>query len=179
MITLKLIKETVERISGVNDISVKKKTNYLVHCRFCYFKLCQVFRKELKNPSLYVIGAKVKRDHATVLHGLKTFDNLMETKGLITEDVYSACLKLLGGYLDNSDELKEAIKNKDLNNYYKIRHIKLQEKYRSVINNLSYKLSMYRGNPIVDNIITLEKQDLKELEIKLDAFFKVKKAINP
>ena len=57
------------------DLSSKSRKRELVYGRAVYFKLC----KDLTRVSLHSIGKIVGRDHATVLHGLNLFDNVIDT----------------------------------------------------------------------------------------------------
>jgi hypothetical protein len=56
------------------DITKKKKTNEYVFARTVYYKLC----KELTNLPLEEIGSKVNKDHCSVLHNLKNFEQTMK-----------------------------------------------------------------------------------------------------
>ena len=53
------------------NLKTKKRTRELTQARFIYFKLARQF---CNNASLAAIGKVVKRDHATVLNGLKKYD---------------------------------------------------------------------------------------------------------
>lgn len=53
------------------DIRENKRDRYIVMCRAVYF----YFAKKTTNFSLERIGKKVNRDHASVLHSLKNFEN--------------------------------------------------------------------------------------------------------
>ena len=69
----KIIKKAVE--SAFNTcISVKSRKREIVYMRSIYYKLC----KDFTNESLNAIGKQVNKDHATVLNGLKIFDNIID-----------------------------------------------------------------------------------------------------
>ena len=69
----KIIKKAVE--SAFNTcISVKSRKREIVYMRSIYYKLC----KDFTNESLDAIGKQVNKDHATVLNGLKIFDNIID-----------------------------------------------------------------------------------------------------
>lgn len=69
----KIIKKAVE--SAFNTcISVKSRKREIVYMRSIYYKLCKDFTSE----SLDAIGKHVNKDHATVLNGLKIFDNIID-----------------------------------------------------------------------------------------------------
>tara|TARA_B100000212_G_scaffold250863_1_gene192016 strand:- start:522 stop:935 length:414 start_codon:yes stop_codon:yes gene_type:complete len=65
------ILKMVEDELNLFNLKTKKRTRELSQARFIYFKLA---RKFCSYSSLAAIGRAVKRDHATVLNGLKKFD---------------------------------------------------------------------------------------------------------
>jgi hypothetical protein len=60
------------------DITKKKKTNQYVFARTVYYKLA----KELTNLPLEEIGRQVNKDHCSVLHSLKNFEEVVKRKEL-------------------------------------------------------------------------------------------------
>lgn len=72
--TLQEIRKIVE-VRLELDLSSKSRKRELVYGRAVYFKLC----KELTKCSLNDIGRAVNRDHATVIHGLTLFDDVIDT----------------------------------------------------------------------------------------------------
>jgi len=70
--TLQEIKTLVEQETN-NTLSTKTRKRDIVYTRAVYFKLCRVHTQQ----PLSDIGKPVGRDHATVLHGLKLFDNVL------------------------------------------------------------------------------------------------------
>jgi hypothetical protein len=60
------------------DIRKKKKTNQYVFARTVYYKLA----KELTNLPISEIGRQVNKDHCSVLHNLKNFDEVVKRKEL-------------------------------------------------------------------------------------------------
>jgi chromosomal replication initiation ATPase DnaA len=70
-----IIKEVNDRL-GI-DISAKKRTREFVNGRMLYMKLA----KEL-NPriSLSAIGRSINKNHATIIHGIQSFDNIRQFK---------------------------------------------------------------------------------------------------
>ena len=69
----KIIKEAVESAFNTS-INVKSRRREIVYIRSIYYKLCKDFTKE----SLDAIGKHVNKDHATVLNGLKIFNNIID-----------------------------------------------------------------------------------------------------
>ena len=60
------------------DITKKKKTNEYVFARTLYYKLA----KEYTNLPITAIGAAVNKDHCSVIHNLKNFDEVIKRKEL-------------------------------------------------------------------------------------------------
>ena len=76
MVTCKYIKELVEEKTGIEDISVKSRETYLIYARAVTYALCvryAVYGESNQARIGYVMG---RRDHTTVHHGLKVFNNL-------------------------------------------------------------------------------------------------------
>ena len=75
-----MTKEIIEFINAELkiDITKKKKTNQYVFARIIYYKLA----KELTNLPLEEIGRQVNKDHCSVLHNLKNFDEVVKRKEL-------------------------------------------------------------------------------------------------
>ena len=53
------------------DIQTKRRMREIVYARFLYYRLC----RDLTKLSLYEIGKTVGFDHASVINGLKQYDN--------------------------------------------------------------------------------------------------------
>jgi len=60
------------------DITKKKKTNQYVFARTVYYKLA----KELTNLPIAEIGRQVNKDHCSVIHNLKNFEEVVKRKEL-------------------------------------------------------------------------------------------------
>ena len=70
--TLKDIRKAVELVSGIDDLSLKTRKREYIDARMIYYKIAS----EITEKSTVKIGMEVCKDHATVMHGLKTFENL-------------------------------------------------------------------------------------------------------
>lgn len=66
------IKTTVETITN-HKIDKTSRDRHLVYARAIFFKLA----KQHTRHTLYKIGATVGRHHATVIHGIKIFDDII------------------------------------------------------------------------------------------------------
>ena len=91
MITVKTLHDLVEREFMVK-LSSKSRLNHIVHARWVYFKLS----REFTSASLSTIGREVKRDHATVLHGLKYIDaDMRDQRFAYVAEAYERLKKFL------------------------------------------------------------------------------------
>ena len=66
-------KKIIEFETGVNVEIVSRKRNF-VEARAIYYKLL----RDISNMTLQAIGDTVNRDHATILHSLKSVDDWMK-----------------------------------------------------------------------------------------------------
>jgi len=71
---LKRIKRLVENHLEIPDLKIKSRQRDYVNARFLYFKIAH----NVCRTSLTKIAQVVDRDHATVIHGIKQFDNLVK-----------------------------------------------------------------------------------------------------
>lgn len=167
LLDLDFIKKTVEQLAKVDDISINSRKREVSSYRFIFCQLCREFSANIQNYSLASVGRVINRNHATVLHAHKKFEH----DNLNNHRVYQRAIPIIYDYLElqESEEHGKEI----LNNYYRLKHIRLSEKYRSVINNLRDRIDMIKSNDLIDKISKLNDSEIKELEIKLDAFFKV------
>ena len=177
MITKKIIKTLIETYSGIEDISIRSRKLYINDCRAVYYKLCRTFPIEGAG-SYDAIGKLLNRNHATVLHGVKSFDNVYDTKGFLANNVYHKCYEKLCSMIDNDKDIIEFLDSVDLKQYYRIKHILLTEKSHEVISLMQRKIDVLTKNELVKKILTLEASEIQELEIKFDNFFKVKAKLN-
>jgi len=135
----KIIKKTVENTFNTK-IDTRSRERDLVYIRSIYYKLCRDFTRE----SLYLIGKNVNRDHATVLHGLKVFDHIIDNfweKELM--DKYLGIKKRIQG------KVKIEVKSYDPDKFYR-------DKYRI---KLLQNINMYRFTKNCINI--LEQREFK------------------
>ena len=78
------------------DISRVTRRSLYVEARFMYFKLCMEFADK---KTLASIGDSIKKDHATVLHGIKSINGHMSYDKDINkkyQDLYNLCSKDAG-----------------------------------------------------------------------------------
>lgn len=131
--TLEKIKEVVEKYSQ-HDIAENTRQQHIVFYRAVYFKLA----KELTGNSLSKIGKEVNRDHATVLHGLRIFDEIVNKEyDNHYGKLFYKCYDELTEYefrVEYEEQSKEDLivnlKNEVKNLEYTIEDIKIKNKYK-------------------------------------------------
>ena len=72
------IKKLIEDKSGVKDIGIRNRERHIVDLRKIYASLC----REFTLAPLRIIAEILNIDHSTVLHNLRSFDNLYNTQQL-------------------------------------------------------------------------------------------------
>ena len=146
---LNFIKEVVEQVFNIEDISVKKQTNHYVQARSVYYQIA----RETTTYSTPIIGGLMNRDHATVLHSKKVFDSYKDDPFFNT--CYATCKKVcearekkqpdevLQLFKDSESILKELENLKTLNellsneNKNLIRGLKHYREYFTILNGLT------------------------------------------
>jgi len=105
---IELIKEIIEQ----DGLAKKNRKREIVHRRIYLFRKLREDGHTLKG-----IGSLFNMNHATILHGLNTYKNLVETNDkLFLHDIeyYKLLLSLERPELDLRKEIKEAKNLKDL-----------------------------------------------------------------
>ena len=104
------IKEIVE-IETDADLKLKSRQREIVYARSIYYKLCKTHTR----ATLSSIGKSVKKDHATVLHGLRLFDDVI-TKYEDAQDYKRIHSKLDRMFRNKSTSIERFV---DPSNYYR------------------------------------------------------------
>ncbi len=156
-----------ELISYINtelniDITKKKKTNEYVFARTLYYKLA----KEYTNLPITEIGAAVNKDHCSVIHNIRNFDEVIKRKELKT--IYDT-FKL---YPIKEDRIQytEAIK---LNEQLRNELLETKQKYTQLVKTLQRQDISKHEQLLKD--LTPEQLDL--VYIRLEAMVKMIKSI--
>jgi hypothetical protein len=126
----KIIREVVEQVYGVEDISIISRKKTAVNARFLYFKLCKMYIK--KYFTLKACGIEVGRDHATVRHGIIQFNQNIDNNSSIEQRNYHECIALL----DSSMPVKINVRNVEIFNLITRLETLIKEVKDSVINEL-------------------------------------------
>lgn len=109
------------------NLNTKSRKRELVYARSIYFKLARHFTLR----SYDSIGKLVSRDHASVLHGIKVFDNVIAEYEMEYLKVFTDLKRTIGKVVGNKDKYL----NPD--SYYKEKYTKLLLEHRELINNRS------------------------------------------
>jgi hypothetical protein len=175
MVTPEYIKTLIEFKLGGIDISVKSRKRELVYCRYVGYALCKTYGG--KKIALRQIGEPFgKRDHATVLHGLKEFDYLKDQK-FFSEymKLHDNCVNSINSELNLNPDFKTLQSIQQVENHFRIKHITLVEKSHAVIGSLTAKLHKLRHKPIFEDLAALSDSDFKEFEVRANAFLQMTK----
>tara|TARA_B100001057_G_scaffold20991_2_gene19431 strand:- start:1171 stop:1569 length:399 start_codon:yes stop_codon:yes gene_type:complete len=113
------------------DITKKTRIKNYVEARYIYFKLCQDFGE---TRTLSSIGQSINKDHATVLHGLKTISDWMLYDQKLLND-YETLYKFLRK-INNIKSSKETL-------YFSL--AKKMDKMNSTIKKLETKVKEYES----------------------------------
>ena len=122
-----MIKEIVDNYFELNLKRNTRKRNY-VEARAIFYKLCREFTK----LSLEQIGQQVNRDHASVLHGIKSLNNWIEQDNRIKNN-----LRILRNKIRNFEDEKNNII--ELDESIVLKYVQLKEQVKEqdeIINDL-------------------------------------------
>lgn len=117
----KMINEVVNNYFELNIKRNTRKRPY-VEARAIYFKLCRDFTR----LSLEQIGNKVNRNHASVLHGIKTLNNWVGYDDRIKNNLRILTNKITNFINDSQKELQ----SNEFNEALVSRYIQLKERVK-------------------------------------------------
>lgn len=171
MIDCQYIKRKVEEYSGIKDISEPTRKREYIQARSIYYKLCRIY---IPNASLSFIGKNIDKCHATVLHGLKIFKELLYIDNMNV--TYKDCVDYLNAIQPEDDD--KEIDILELKEFYREKHMLLVEESQKEINKYKSKLSKLTKNSFIRRISNLSDNELEELEFKFNNFLLVKEKLN-
>lgn len=172
-ITPKFIKEHIEDITGVKDLSIKSRKREIVEIRSVCFTLTRTL---CLGVSLASIGELYNKDHATVIHGLKMFETLKDQYHFKNSNtLYKTCL---AHFLQLSDKgiykrLRKLQTLEEIKDAYNEKLLVLTNKYRKVINNQARNLGILKDNLIFAEVCKLPEAQFTDLENRINAFLKM------
>ena len=178
MITPEYVRGLIEhKLNGI-DITIKSKKGKFPFYRYVAFALCKIYGGE--KLTLQEIGDFFGgRSHATVLHGFKKF-NEFKYQNFFSEflDLYDFCVTEINKELKLTAQFKPLKTVREVEDHYRIKHIKLVEKSNYVIECLTVKLKNLRHRPIFEEIAGLSDGDLADFEARTKAFLQMKRMKN-
>jgi len=128
--TFEEIKTIVEEHFNVN-LKIKSRKKHFVEARYIYFKLCMDYADK---KTLAAIGKSLNKDHATVLHGIRTVSDWM---------LYD--MSLLNHYEELHKLLMSVAKTKNKNESLYISLAKKIDKMNFTIKELEQKVKEYES----------------------------------
>ena len=141
--------------------------------------------KRYTECSLAKIGREVKRDHGTVINGLKIFKNIYKTNSYMANKEYQEVNMRLRRIQVPKDDF-DVLNCKDLNKviqYYRIKQYDHIEQYHKVINNYEEKLKTLYENfkhlnlETYKEISELEPEEFEDLNSRIELFLKVNRKL--
>ena len=93
MNTYKLIKLTVEKASGINDLALQNRKRYFSDCRIVYFGLSRLYRKQEYHG--VECSTEIRRNHACGINSVNRFNEMLGEKDFLANEVYHKCRKML------------------------------------------------------------------------------------
>jgi hypothetical protein len=127
-----MIKEIVDNYFELNLKRNTRKRQY-VEARAIFYKLCREFTK----LSLEEIGKQVDRDHASVLHGIRSLNNWIEYDNRIKNN-----LRILRNKVRNFEDEKDTVI--ELDESIVLKYVQLKEQVKEqeeIINDLRKALA--------------------------------------
>lgn len=123
--TIDKIRELVEHETGY-DLTDRKRIREIVYARSVYFSLCR------KNTlaSLHKIGASVNKNHATVLHGIRLYDETLDRWEKAYRELHQDIQAILNG--------EEQVKNTEIEKLQKSMDEVIKE--MKILENKVYKI---------------------------------------
>lgn len=104
--TSKYLKQEIEKLFHIDDLSDKCRKHHLVMARHLYFYLSKKYTTETSVE----IGKTIGRDHATVLNGLRRFNQLLDSKDKevlkYLEEVNNSVILVLKGNRTPQEQLQ-------------------------------------------------------------------------
>jgi len=168
-ITAKFIKKYVEKATDL-DLSSKSRKRDVVDTRRVAFKLT----KSLTKSSLDSIGELYNKDHATVLHGIRTYDSLCDSPDFIYyKRMYN---RIFTAFMDihyNVGTDREIKDLEELHVFYQNKIDKIVKESKEKMSNLLIQNERLRTNPMFDKICKLPEREFKDLEVRFNAFFQM------
>jgi chromosomal replication initiation ATPase DnaA len=89
----KFVIQTVEQATGLNDITQHTRKREYVDAR----RIAYLIMRKLYGTPYYQIAKLFNRNHATVIYGVSTAQNLMDTDASFRENYFETLAEVSGG----------------------------------------------------------------------------------
>jgi len=147
------------------DITKKKKTNQYVFARTVYYKLA----KELTNLPIAEIGRQVNKDHCSVLHNLKNFEEVVKRKEL--KKIYETFKEF-----PIKEDRVTYIEALNINEQLRLQLTDLKQKYEQLLDERE-ETNAIKVNKIEELTKGLTDEQLDLVHLRLEAMIKMIKSI--
>jgi len=147
------------------DITKKKKTNQYVFARTVYYKLA----KELTNLPIAEIGRQVNKDHCSVIHNLKNFEEVVKRKEL--KKIYDTFKEF--PIKEDRVTYTEAL---NINEQLRLQLTDLKQKYEQLLEERE-ETNTIKVNKIEELTKGLTDEQLDLVHLRLEAMIKMIKSI--
>lgn len=117
----KIVREHIEQELAV-DLKQVCRVRSLVYARFLYFKVM----KEKTRLSVSAIGGFIGKDHASVLHGVKMFDDVVRVHESHLVDMYFTLCDMVDEYYEDGNGYESP------ETYWKKKYKRLLKRYQSL-----------------------------------------------
>ena len=170
MVTVKFIKNLVEKKSFLFNLEQKTRTNEITFTRW----ICFVLAKKYTKSSLATIGLEFDKDHATVMHGLREFEISSTQKHFeYYQQLYLSCDKVIEEVLDYFGSEKIIMSMQEI----EVKHSEELDKSNALIGSLTKKLHNLEYRPIFEEIALLSEEQLDDFESRTRAFMNMNKKL--
>jgi len=158
------IKELIELTSGISDIDKLTRKRDYIYLRIVYYRLCRDFCNKKLYPLAKIGFFMGGKDHSSVIHALKTFEDLKDQKTfketMVTYDLlYRKIVREIG-----EKTSVDLMSKEELTAHFRVKHIELVNKSHKTINSLKEKLSRIRRIRVLDEISELNEKDMNKFD---------------
>ena len=158
------IKELIESKFNIDLTTNTRKREY-TYLRFVAFKLT----KELTNNSYVSIGYVYDKDHATVMHGVKQFNN---HTGMYYFAYYDKAYKELKLKITEKFRPLEFLRLKKIDNIDELR-LEYDNKLKDLRDEKDKVIERFTNRKVIAEICNLDDDTFKKLEVRINAFLEL------
>ena len=153
----------------------KSRDRFLCDIRKVY---CSLSRKYTNN-SLEFIGSKINRDHATVLHNIKSFKNLYNTETFdFGTKTYNFIKKKIFKYIrDGGYDMSSINDIEVLRRNYEININNVTKKFEKIIFIKNMIIKRLTESDVLSEIASMPEGDYNEFLKRSEVFLKVRKSM--